>query len=379
VETIAKATGSHIAGDSFPDGIGKHFLRPAFSSPAQIISFILLIVFAILLPIFIAATGKITRRNSYEIMPEQHGAYSFVKTEIFDNGEDIDILFVGSSIQWNAIDTPQVQRALSDAAGRLARVVSFGFNFNGIDIPYVQLRDVIERKRVRMVVFSVPRLPFNDGPNATGYEFLRYGEYADTTGDLPFKYKTALFAANVLRSPHDLLTLLRGNKSKPSKYAADLGANQEVLGMGRKPEKFVGFLPPSPVVRTSRLLFSDATRNQFEFTNETLPPYQDHYMNELVELLHRNRIPLAMINVPQYNERLSPRVIERFDWAATFNSDIPLIGIAPTTLFAGLTPAEVELLHCDQYHLNKNGNEFFTRTVLPAILEVYEKHATKSY
>ncbi len=358
---------------------GKHLLRPAFSSPVQIISFILLVVFALLLPVFIAATGKITRRNSYEIMPEEHGAYSFVKTEIFDNEQDIDILFVGSSIQWNAIDTPQVQRGLSDAVGREARVVSFGFNFNGIDIPYVQLCDVIERKRVRMVVFSVPRLPFNDGPNATGYKFLRYGEYADTTGDLPFEYKTALFAGSVLRSPHDLLTLLRENKSKPSKYAADLGANREVMGMGRNPEKFVGFTPPAPIVPISDLLLSNATRNRFEFTNEMLPPYQNHYLNELVDLLSRNRIPLVIINVPQYNERLSPRVIERFDWATIFNSDVPLIGIAPTTLFNGLTPTEVELLHCDQYHLNKNGSEFFTQTVLPAILEVYEKYAAKSF
>lgn len=357
----------------------RHLLRPAFSSPVQTVSFIVLVVFALLLPVFIGASGKITRKHSYEIMPEEHGAYSFVKAEIFDNEEDIDILFVGSSIQWNAIDTPQVQRALSEVAGRDIRVVSFGFNFNGIDIPYVQLRDVLERKRVRMVILSIPRLPFNDGPNATAFKFLRYDEYTDATRDLSLKNKSTLFATSILRSPHDLLTLLRENKAKPSKYSADLGANKEIMGMGRKPEKFVEFRPPASAIPGSQLIFSNATSDQFEFTNEVLPAYQNYYLHQLVALLNHKQVPLVMINVPQYNEWQSPRVIERFDWAKTLSSDIPLIGISPTKLFEGLTPDEVERLHCDQYHLNKNGSEFFTQMIMPAIVEIYEKHASKTF
>jgi hypothetical protein len=341
------------------------------------VSFVLLIAFALCLPALLSRSGAVTRQRSYELMPEQHGAYSFVRSQIFEDGSDIDILFVGSSIQWNAIDTPQVQAALSDTLGRKANVVSFGFNFNGIDIPYAELRDVLERRRVRLVIFSIPRLPFNDGPNATAYKFLGPGDDEGATAGLPFRYRSALYAGAVLRSPHDLLRIVESIETEPSKYAADLGANKETLGMGRKSSKFVRFVPASPRLPVRDLLLSDTTREHFEFTNESLPPYQEHYLDEIAKLLHRCGTPLAMINVPQYNERSSTKVIERQDWARRLGSDVPLIGVPPATLFEGLSPDEVEKLHCDIYHFNKNGNEFFTRTVLPAILHVYDTHAAK--
>ena len=118
-----------------PSNKSEQKLRPAFSSRSATLSFIATVLLLVLLPLIITSTGRISRQNSYEIMTEEHGAYSFIRSEIFDNDEDIDILFLGSSIQWNAIDTPQVQVALSKAIGRKARVVSFGFNFNGIDVP----------------------------------------------------------------------------------------------------------------------------------------------------------------------------------------------------------------------------------------------------
>jgi hypothetical protein len=336
-----------------------------------------LIVFSLSLPLLIDQTGTITRENSYELMSEEHGAYSFIRSEIFDGHDEIDVLLIGSSIQWNAVDTPQIQQVLSEATGRKAKVVSFGFNFNGIDIPYAMLRDVLERKRVRLVIFSIPRLPFNDGPNATAYRFLRFGEYPDATDRLPGKYRAALYAGSVLRSPHDLLTLLRENRSNPSKFASDLGANKEFLGMERDPAKFVKFTPASPAFSSYEISHSKDNQDQYYFTNEELPAYQDHYLTELIALLRSKNVPLAMLNVPQYNERRDTRVTERFDFEARFRSPIPLIGVAPSRLFGGLSPDEIELLHCDRYHFNANGSEYFTRAILPAIVEVYKTHAAK--
>ncbi len=354
-------------------------MRPAFSTNNQISAIVILLILILLLPVFITLSGKIDRRDSYDIMSEEHGAYSFIASEIFDNKDDIDILFIGSSIQWNAIDTPQVQRALSASLGRPARVVSFGFNFNGIDVPYVMLRDALERKRIRLVIFSVPRLPFNDGPNATAFKFSRYNEYSDASAALPLKYKAASYAAGILRSPRDLLTLLRKNKTGVSKFAADLGANKERMGMGRNPQKFVSFAPKTPTFSANELILSSDTKGFFEFTNDLLPQYQEIYLSQLVSLLRNKGVPLAIINVPQYNERSNLKVSERFDWATKFDENIPLIGISPAQLFEGLTPDEVERLHCDPYHFNANGNTYFTQAVLPAIIQVYDQHAAKTF
>ncbi|NJM53664.1 MAG: hypothetical protein HC846_09915 [Blastocatellia bacterium] len=77
------------------------------------------------------------------------GEYSFIKEEIFNKNEDIDILFLGGSIIWNAIDTPYVQKALSEKLGRPAKVVTFGFYFSSFDIPYTLVRDLLEKRRVK--------------------------------------------------------------------------------------------------------------------------------------------------------------------------------------------------------------------------------------
>jgi hypothetical protein len=361
------------------DRSDESFLRPAFSTNRQISAFVTLMILILLLPALITLSGKVSRRDSYDLMSEEHGAYSFIASEIFDNKDDIDILFIGSSIQWNAVDTSQVEQALSDSLGRPARVVSFGFNFNGIDVPYFMLRDTLAHKRVRLVIFSIPRLPFNDGPNATAFKFLRYNEYKDASADLPFKYKAASYAAGILRSPSDLITALRKNRIPDSKLAPALGANKEKMGMGRDPSKFVEFSPQPPVVSPNELIFSGDTAGNFQFTDDDLPTYQENYLRELISLLKKENVPLSIINVPQYNERSNTKVFERFNWTTKFGENIPLIGIAPAQLFQDLTPDEVERLHCDPYHFNANGNAYFTHAVLPAIIQVYDRHANKTF
>jgi hypothetical protein len=348
---------------------------PAFDSDGQALCFLVLVIFALLLPVIITNYGRISRRDSYHIMHETLGNYTFVENEVFNNKEDIDILFIGSSFIWAAIDAPQVQKELTAALGRPARVMTFGHSFNSIDIPYMQLRDLLERKHVKLVILSVPRIEYTDGPSITAYKFLRYSENKDVVDELPFKYRVPLYGSSVLRAPHDLLTMSRRNVSEPSSLGADLGALKKQQIWGQKP--FEEFNPSQPFIISANLIYSPATQDQFQFTNDEITFYQNHYLKKLVELLKREQVSLAMVNIPQYSEKESVKVIERIDWSKSFGVDVPLIGIPPATLFGGLSEEDIKKLHYNE-HMNKNGNEFFTRTILPAILEVYKTHASKN-
>jgi hypothetical protein len=354
-------------------------VSPAFVSKRQQIWFLALLVCILILPQVITWSGTVSRRNSYEIMPENQGAYSFVMKEVFDNTEDIDILFLGSSILFNGVDTPQVQKELSLKLGRPARVVTFGHYFNSIDILHMQVRDLLERKRVRLVVMSIPRMPYNDGPSTTAHRFFRYSDDKETFDELPFKYQAVLYSSAILRTPQDLLTLVRPNGSTPSDFAQDLGADKSALGMGRDPLTFERYAPASPQINYSDLIYSDDSREKFRFTGDPIPFYQNVHFDKLIDQLRQHHTSVMMLNIPQYSERHSDKIVERDDWAKRFQMDIPLVGVPPATLFAGLNEEEIEKLHFDEEHLNLNGNEFFTRTVLPAILMVYETHASKTF
>lgn len=357
--------------------LDDEILQPAFDSNLQAFLFLALIIIILVLPVIITKSGLITRRNSYEIMPENQGAYSFVMREIFDNKEDIDILFAGSSVTFGGIDTPQVQKDLSNKLGRPARVMTFGHYFNSMDVTYTQIRDLLERKRVRLIVLSIPRLPYTDGPSAIAYRFVRYNDDKELFDNLSLKSKISLYACGVLRTPRDLMTIIRPNLQRPSPFAKDLGADKRDDGMGRKPEKFKRFTPTSPSVPVANLIYSPESKDRVEFINDDITYHQNYYLEKLIELLKRNKVPVMIINIPQHTEIHSPRVIERKDWSKSFGMDTPLVGVQPSVLFAGLSEEEIELLFFDDIHFNTNGNEFYTRTVLPAILEVYDKHATK--
>jgi hypothetical protein len=355
------------------------FLRPAFRSNVAAVWFLVLIVFALLLPKIIWSTGLISRLHSYEILPDRLGAYSFMSDEIFQKKEDLDILFIGSSIVWNGVDTPHVQQGLSQRLGREARAVTFGYSFNSIDTSYALLNDLLERRRVRLVVLSIPRLTFTEGPSPTACKFLRYDPNSEVFEGLPLEAKLSLYACDVLRSPRDLLTLTRPNSRSESPYADTLGAFKREVGMGDNPRKFEKFSPALPSLAAGDMIYSDSTRERFEFTEKEIPAYQTYHLEKIIELLRAKKVPFAILNVPQYSERKNNKVAELRDWRARFGSDTPLIGISPSTLFAGLGEKEVEKLHADHEHFNANGCELYTRAILPAILDVYSNHATKTF
>ena len=363
-----------------PDNqLDRKILRPAFESNAEAWCFLALVVLALALPVLITESGLISRQNSYEIMPENQGAFSFVKNETFENTEDIDILFVGSSVTFGSIDAPQIQQALSGVLGRPARVMTFGHYFNTVDIAYMQIRDLLERKRVRQIVFSIPRVPYTEGPSPTAYKFIRYSDDGELFDKLSLKSKISLYACTVLRSPHDLLTIIRPNLSKPSPFAENLGADKANLGMGRDIDKFVRFTPTSPSISGRELIYAPETQERFHFTDEEITNHQNLYLEKLIELLERKNVPLMIINIPQYTEIHNTKIVELKDWSKHFGKPIPIVGVPPTVLFAGLSDKEIESLYYDEIHFNANGNEFFTRTILPAILEIYEKNETKNY
>lgn len=363
----------------------KALIRPAFSSNLALNLFLILLVFTLVLPRIISQTGLITRVDSYDLMPEDFGEYSFIKNEIFNEKDDIDVLFIGTSITWNAIDTPLIQKALSEKLGRPARVLTFGYYFSGVDISYAMLRDLLERRRVRLIIYSVARDEFSEGPSLPACKFVRYDDHPELTGQLPLSSRISMYGCSVIRSPHELLTMVRENQLEPSPFSKDFGSSKLERALNRDPFKpgdpdaFVRFTPRVPEFSSDELLYSRVNRDQFHFRNEKLPDHHDFYLDALFQLLETKKVPLAMMNIPQYFERNSDRVIENQDWTKRFGKGLPLIGVPAKTLFAGINEKDLDKLYADIDHFSANGNEYYSQAILPAILEVYESHATKEF
>lgn len=343
--------------------------RAAFLRRSSALWFLLLLVALLLSPILSNKTGLSNRSAAYKSMPMNLGDYTYIRNQIFEEKEDIDVLFLGASVIWSAIDTPRVKTTLSSELGRPAEIVTLGFLFNGIDVPYVILKDLLARRKVRTVVFSILRDDWTRGPSIPGCKLQRYSDFPEVVEDLQYHSKLSLYACSVLATPHDLLAAIRSPYERRSEFVDSLGAKKEVLGMDRDPDTFVRFRPRPPEFSAEFLTFSDETKQNFRFKEQRLPEYQEHYLDALVELLKEHDVKLVFLNVPQLFERGSDKVIEYQDWQARFGPEVTLIGVPPRRLFGGLDEHSIELLHCDIDHFNWNGNEFFTEAMMPAILE----------
>src|SRR5262249_37814750 len=127
-------------------------MDPAFSSLGRAGAFAALLLACLLAPLAL----RPPRQAAWSGVPTSEGPFSHIQHQVFEGKGDSDRLVIGSSLIWAGIDTPQVERALSAQLGRKATVLTLGSNWWGEDLTYFLLRDLLARRKVKMVVFSMP-------------------------------------------------------------------------------------------------------------------------------------------------------------------------------------------------------------------------------
>jgi hypothetical protein len=84
----------------------------------------------------------------------------------------------------------------------------------------------------------------------------------------------------------------------------------------------------------------------------------------------------VLLNIPVYDQRRSPVILERAFWPDLMGANLAMLGVVPAKLFAGLPDEEVQKLFKDPVHFNRNGQQYFTQLITPALLRLYEASAT---
>lgn len=351
---------------------GHEVMDPPFIARWEAIGFVLLLVIFLLLPIGLSKSGLIRRQDVYPTVPTKAGTFPYIQHEIFNEQTDIDVLILGTSLLWVAIDTPYLQRELSKALGRDAKVITFGSNWRGEDLNYTLLRDLLQRRKVKLLVFSMPAYyQLMDEPHNQSSRWMLYGEEEAALSDLPLRQRVALYGEAVLGAPRHLLSKVRSNQLGEAERAAVLGAN--IVERGFNGAAFVRRELPPPNLTREKLIYSTSSASDFRFTGQPLSSYQMHFLRRAFNLLNQYHVPVALVHVPLSIERHKTVVEERMFWPEVFGMEMSIVGVPPATLFKGLSDAEIDQLYYDE-HLNANGNQLFTRTITPALVEIYAQH-----
>ena len=363
-------------------------MEPAFSSTRQAAAFAFLLLVLLLLPALLGKTALPPREQLYSAVPWRFGPYPYLHQAIFDQKDDIDIAFVGASTILWGIDTPYVENALTKELGRKASVTTVAWNWAGFDALYFIAQDLLQNRKVHTIVFSdVTR--DDERPHEAAPYWFRFGDNAEAIRGIPFRDTAQYYFAAILGMPRNLLSLIRPNSSdylfSPSRLkipGVESDAENPATALGSLAIKIgfdfrqsVDFVPASNASPSDALIYSSAAADKFRFSKDPIPPLQLHFARKFAALARMHGARLILITLPRTDNPSSPFIQNREFWPEMMGSDVTMLGIPPAKLFPGMAPDAIDKLFFNKDHLNKNGQEYFTRLVTPALLKAYETQA----
>jgi hypothetical protein len=366
-------------------------MRPAFSSTKQAAAFALLLLLVLLSPVLAGKKVLPPREQSYASLSWGSGPYPWIRNQIFEETNDIDIAFMGSSHILHAVDTPYVQAKLSERLGRPAVVRTLAWGGAGYDALYFIAQDLLAHRRVRMLVFYDENPGARPG-NTAVKSWFRFSENAGALAGLPLSESALYYFSSLVGLPRNLLCRVRPNLPAPlvsnppnyweSHYGSDsivklLGCTRSELGFNYDSlsdhfTAFIPFVPPVAVTAADVEIYSPAGKNNFEFSHAPLPDWQVHFARKLAGLARENDCRLVMLSIPVLADAPVTAIRERAFWPEIFQADVSQIGISPARLFTGLSDEELHRLFTNAGHFNKNGMDYFTSLIAPGLIQLYE-------
>ena len=368
-------------------------MTPAFQTSRQAAGFLALIAAILMLPLIAGPSLLPARSEIYTSIAWRFGGHPVFQNTIFREKGDIDIAFIGSSRIWNDINPVHVRQKLSESLGREAKVNTLGWNTAGFDALYFIAKDLLENRRVKMLVVNDEYNPEIGGsrPQRLASRWFRFSENAKDLGGLSLTGKSGYYASAVLGMPRNLLGLVRNNlpaRSAPAEefspeklYKArdsdlTLGALAAEKNFFDPTGAFVPYVPQTDCGPGDVAVWSETTRDVFATSGSVMTDLQTQFAKKLAALARHHHATLVFLYLPNIKDAFNEKIHSAAIWPELLGSDVKFVGLPPARLFKDMSPAEIQKLYSDPTHLNKNGQEYFTPIVTPAIIDLYRANET---
>jgi hypothetical protein len=348
-------------------------MPPAFLSSSQAVRFLCTAGLLLVSPVLLRTAGPPSRAEAYKAVPLAAGEYPYIERQLFEESSPVDMVFVCSSLLAAGIDAPTVQKELSRALGRQANVVLLSVNWQGLDLQYTLLRDLVDHRKARMVVMSMPIPEYtSDRPHLQAFRWLRFGDFPEVVGQLPWQSRFMLYSENVLGAGRQWLTLLRPNLTDAERADSKTFGTVYDWTSGYYGAPFVeeDRQPPAGIDGT---IYSPDTASRFHFGGRPLGPYQLTFAREIGTQIRRSGAWLTLLHIPVADERGSGMIPERMYWPDVIRVPMTIAGIPSGVLYAEKNDEQYYHYFSDQ-HMNTNGKMLFSRAIAPTLARIYVQH-----
>ena len=337
-------------------------MSPAFSSSRQAGAFALLLLVLLLLPVLAGKSLLPTREQFYSSTGRDTFYSPYLHQQIFQEKGDIDIAVMSSSRLASAIDAAYLEEKLSEKLGRKAVVRMFSWTWNGYDALYFIAQDLLQQRKVHMILICDLSSGAYDTAHREASYWFRFADNAEALAGLPFKSKASFYASAIVGMPRNLIGLLR-----PNMPPIPLEKNHPAWNQSP-----TNFTPHTSVNPSDVRVYSEATKESFLFSNTRIAPMQLAFIRKIGLLAASHKTQLVFVHLPDFADRRASLIQEATFWPDAFHTELPMLGIPPATLFAGLADDEVNKLYFNPTHFNQNGRNYFTPIITPALIQIYE-------
>jgi hypothetical protein len=344
-------------------------MDPAFSSPRQAGAFALLLLSLLLLPLLVGKSFLPTREQMYAETGREIIDFPHIHDQIFEEKGDIDIAIMGSSRLGCTINGGYLQQQLSAKLGRPAVVRTLTWTWNGYDALYFVAQDLLEHRNVHTILlcdlsYDLSLSAGDIAHRQTSYWF-RIADNIEALKGLPLKSQASFYASAVLGLPRNLVGLLRPNLAAIPADTTKLPWNYSTRN----------YTPQTTVTPAEVRVYSDATKASFHFTDQPIATMQRDFIRKIGQLARDHHTQLVFVSVPDFADRQISSINEETFWPDAFGTNVAMVGIAPSALFAGMTDDQILQLYHNPSHFNQNGSNYLTPLLTPSILQVYEDQA----
>lgn len=365
-------------------------MAPTFSSNRQAAGIAALLAAILLLPLLAGKSLLPDRDKIYKSIPWRFGGHPSFQKTIFEEKKPLDIALIGSSRIWCGIDPVYLSAKLSKSLGREAEVRTLGWNTAGFDALYFIAKDLLENRKVKLLVVNDEFNPEIGGtnPHRLASRWFRHGDNAGDLAGLGFREQTGYYASAVLGMPRNLLSMTRShlpvrsspeNEFSPRKlYKAEdpelrLGALRVEENYLHQKTAFIPFTPRVSAAPSDVVTWSAGNRERFGTSEPSAPNLQLHFARKLANLARKHNATLLFIHFPNLEDTTNEKILEAAIWPELLGENVEYAGVPPAALFKGMTEAEITALFSDPKHLNRNGQEYFTPVITPAIIQAYHE------
>ena len=311
--------------------------------------------------------------DRYKVHPEKIRKLDYIGETIYRPGPPIDFLFLGPSTIWASINARLVQNELRRInKNETISVENFSHNHIGTDLEFVILKDLVENRGLKTLFLGMP-----PERQKNVHREMRYIWNPLThSKELNFNSFARLYSEKLLDSIPNIARFLILPPKVDSRVIPFIRSMNGSLFLKRGYVHGAELVPYEQLDPPSlNLDLRDVLKASDD--DSLVPimeyfPYQEHFLRKILKLTKEHGINVYILLPPTVITDYTDKKFKILTFMGSERIPLQYIGLNLHQMFPGGNLPEIKKFYFDAIHMNRNGSDYFTKSLIRPLQEIYE-------